>query len=641
MSLPADQEPFRGFRRLRIGLMTVTVSLAIMAVACSVLAVGYQQRIIQASRYNNTFDFGQMSAELLRFQLSLAQVTAGGSGSDVSLRYGILLNRLDIITANETLDAIDHDGLIARLQSTVRRMGRLANDVPSVVEAHAAGEELRPFTRPILQFVSLSHAQAGDDVLDNQRRLWTVFAALCGVTLALVLFGAALIAFVFRQNLRLTRVLRTDALTGIANRFAFSAKLRKVAEGQRAIVIAGVDHFKSLNDTLGHEAGDRLLLALSERLKDATADAAMLARVGGDEFALLYAGPGALEMAQAASARMLAAMHEPFSLEGRSLRANITLGMSATALDGAGSSLSLFKEADIALAAGKKDARARATLFHPDMKQSFERRQKLKADLRDAIARGELFLLFQPIVNIVSGRTRGFEALLRWHHPEFGLISPVEFIPIAEEDNQIVVIGRWVIAEACKQAALWPGDIFVSVNVSARQLADSGLATHFRDCLADNAVGYRRMTVEITESTLIENDDVALGVLHELRAMGCRIALDDFGTGYASLSYLRRFPFDKLKIDKSFLHGSAMAEDRAAIIGMICALAQRLGLEVVGEGIETEEQRLILAQTGCALGQGYLFDKPLSPLDGTARLMQEATVRGGMSLPKQPARAVA
>lgn len=637
MRFRPDQELPAGFRRLRIWLTAVTASLAVLAVACSVLAVGYQQRIIQASRYNNTFDYGQMSAELMRFQLALAQVAAGSDGGDVPLRYGILLNRLDVIAANETLASIDRDGLIGRLQSAVRGMSRFVNGIPSPSEARAAGSELQPFTRPILQFVSLSHAKAGDDVLDNQRRLWAVFASLCAVTLALVLFGAALIAFVFRQNGRLTQVVRTDALTGIANRLAFSAKLRRTRESERAVALVDIDHFKSLNDTLGHEAGDRLLLALSERLKTATADAAMLARVGGDEFALIYAGANALGKAEAACGRMLAAMTEPFALDGRTVRASLTLGIGAAAPASSGDALSLFKDADIALQAGKAEGRARYRVFHPDMKRGFERRQRLKADLREAVGRNELFLLFQPIVNIVSGRTRGFEALLRWRHPEFGLISPAEFIPIAEEDGQIISVGRWVIGEACRQAALWPSEVFVSVNVSARQLADAGLVACLRDCLARNGVGTRRLVVEITESTLIENDETALGILHELRAMGCRVSLDDFGTGYASLSYLRRFPFDKLKIDKSFLHGGAGAEDRAAIIGMICALAQRLGLEVVAEGIETEEHRLILAQTGCALGQGFLFGRPLSALDGTARLMQEASVRNGPTAAKKSA----
>ncbi|KAB0679788.1 putative bifunctional diguanylate cyclase/phosphodiesterase [Aureimonas leprariae] len=608
------------FRRLRVVLVTVTALLAVSAVACSLLAVRYQERIIEASRYNGAFDFSQTAAELLRLQVALQDCLTGGDRSAVEMRFGILQNRLNVIESNDLLDDRSRDSLLQNLRTAVREIGPLLPRLPEAPVVQTAIAELRPFITPTLQLASRAHSEAGDRILHNQRDLKLIFAGICAVTLTLVLFGAALVAFILNQNRNLDRVVRIDALTGLANRLAFNAILDKVDGPRTAVLLVDVDHFKALNDTLGHDAGDRFLVQLSRRLQTTAGDAAAIARIGGDEFAILYASVDAERRSLDAAGRIVADMLQPFAIDGREVKASVTIGAS---FDKSGRATgSLFNDADIALYAAKLAGRGRYIAFQPTMKRDFLRRQRLIDDLRRSIGNDELFLLYQPIVDIRTARTKGFEALLRWRHPELGLISPGEFIPLAETSGQIAAIGAWVIETACRQAATWPGHLFVAVNVSARQFADASLLEHVRARLVANGLEGRRLAIEITESMLIDNDSTALSVLHELKALGCRIALDDFGTGYASLSYLTRFPFDKLKIDQSFIRAQN-DKDSAAIVSMICALGTRLGLEIVAEGIETEAQRLLVEAMGCQLGQGYMFDRPLAIGATHARLARE------------------
>ncbi|MDR6101568.1 diguanylate cyclase (GGDEF)-like protein [Agrobacterium larrymoorei] len=610
------------YRRLKITLTLVTAVLALIAVASSFLAFSYQRHIVEASRYNRTFDLGQTAVELLRLQFALQQAQTSGDISDVSFRLSIINNRLKILASSSLTSDPKQKAMLEDLKKVVSALAPLVTEPHSPVAMREGVSRLQPFIAPVLRLGSISHANVGDEIQQNQSQLSIIFATICFVTMTFVAFGAVLLVFVFRQNAKLDRVVRIDSLTGIANRVGFYASISEKPSVEQALIILDVDHFKMVNDTLGHASGDQLLVELSKRLSTSCAGATVIARIGGDEFAILYTGSDAEQGAVECSKRILQEVRAPFEIDGRLVPSSVSLGISSSTVNSDRGS-TLFRHADIALYEAKKAGRDRFMTFHPDMNQQLTRRQSLQNDLATATEKGELFLLFQPIVDLATGATRGFEALLRWQHRELGLISPAEFIPIAEESGQIGPIGSWVIEAACQHAALLPADRFIAVNVSAAQLTDPSLVLQTRTCLKEYGISPQRLEIEITESTLIENDERALSVLHELRLMGCRVSLDDFGTGYASLSYLRRFPFDKIKIDQSFLRGASHREEAAAIIAGTCDLAHRLKLTIVAEGIETEEHREIVRAAGCHLGQGYLFDKPLTAEASISRIAFE------------------
>jgi len=610
------------YRRLKITLTLVTAVLALIAVASSFLAFSYQRHIVEASRYNRTFDLGQTAVELLRLQFALQQAQTSGDISDVSFRLSIINNRLKILASSSLTSDPKQKAMLEDLKKVVSALAPLVTEPHSPVAMREGVSRLQPFIAPVLRLGSISHANVGDEIQQNQSQLSIIFATICFVTMTFVAFGAVLLVFVFRQNAKLDRVVRIDSLTGIANRVGFYASISAKPSVEQALIILDVDHFKMVNDTLGHASGDQLLVELSKRLSTSCAGATVIARIGGDEFAILYTGLDAEQGAVECSKRILQEVRAPFEIDGRLVPSSVSLGISSSTVNSDRGS-TLFRHADIALYEAKKAGRDRFMTFHPDMNQQLTRRQSLQNDLATATEKGELFLLFQPIVDLATGATRGFEALLRWQHRELGLISPAEFIPIAEESGQIGPIGSWVIEAACQHAALLPADRFIAVNVSAAQLTDPSLVLQTRACLKEYGISPQRLEIEITESTLIENDERALSVLHELRHMGCRVSLDDFGTGYASLSYLRRFPFDKIKIDQSFLRGASHREEAAAIIAGTCDLAHRLKLTIVAEGIETEEHREIVRAAGCHLGQGYLFDKPLTAEASISRIAFE------------------
>ncbi|SFF24626.1 diguanylate cyclase (GGDEF) domain-containing protein [Aureimonas phyllosphaerae] len=618
----------RSFHRLRFGLIAVTALLAVTAVAVSLLAAAYQHRIDEASRYNRTFDAAQTLSELLRLQLAFARADSADDLDELELRAAILKNRATLLDSVTFPIAEMRSEFIPRLAEAIREIEPLLDRMPGSDATEHALATLDPLVQPLARMTSRSHAMAGDEVARTQTHLRFVFASLCAVTLMLVLFGAALVIFVLRQNRRLDRTVRTDALTGLANRLEFGLRLDRLAADRGcAVVLIDVDHFKTLNDTYGHDVGDAVLGHVSRRLTGAARDAALLARIGGDEFAVLYEGEDAQRRSRAACERILDRMRHPIAMQGRDVPVGVTLGLRAS---GAGEPVqapdALLKDADLALYAAKVAGRGRATEFQPEMKQAFLDRHRLQNDLRGAVERGEHRLQFQPIVDLQADRTLGFEALVRWDHPELGPVPPSRFIPLAEESGLILDLGRWVLREAISTARLWSEDVFIAVNISARQLTDADLVPFISATLADLGVPPRRLEIEITETALVDNDAIAIRTLRALRDLGCRIALDDFGTGYASLSYLQRFHFDKLKIDRSFVESCRVDENSSAIIAAVCALARRLRLSVVAEGIETADHRVFVAEVGCGLGQGYLFDRPLTQGEALERLAREANL---------------
>ncbi len=419
-----------------------------------------------------------------------------------------------------------------------------------------------------------------------------------------------------------------DALTGLANRAKFRVEVARVldaaVEGAHdpatvAVLLLDLDGFKRVNDSAGHAIGDALLVQVAERLRHATRGCDLVARLGGDEFAVLLADVHAdVDLAHVAD-RIVGALARPFPVDGTSCVVGVSVGVAR----GAGGVLvdALLRNADLALYDAKARGKGRHAFFDPSMHAVAVERVALEAALREALDRGEFRVVYQPIVDLRDGRVVGAEALVRWQHRERGLVSPAAFIPLAEETGLIVPLGRWVLDEACREAAGWnaapgvdaAGGVHVAVNVSGRQLARPEFVDEVAAALAATGLAPGRLTLELTESTVIHEPDLARERLTALKQLGVRLAIDDFGTGYSALSYLQQFPIDVLKIDKSFVDRVAAGGQAAALAGAIVALGQALSLRTVAEGVERADQQHALATMGCALGQGYLFARPLAP----------------------------
>lgn len=489
----------RSFRRLRLGLVLVTALLAVSAVAVSILAATYQQRIDEASRYNRTFDSSQALAELLRLQLAFARADSREALPELTLRTAILKNRASLLEKATFPNAEMRNEILPRLAEAVRTVEPLVDTIPNEESSDRAVAALQPLVQPLARTTSRTHAIAGDEVSRTQTQLQKLFMGLSALTLMLVLFGAALVTFVFRQNLRLDRTARTDALTGLANRREFGLQLDRIEVVKGcAIILIDVDHFKTLNDTNGHDIGDIALRQVALRLAKAAPDAKLVARIGGDEFAIIYEGAEAQQRSRSACERILDSMQHPVGQSEREMKVGVTLGLrTLEAMETDLTPDDLLKDADLALYEGKEAGRGQATEFVPKMKQAFVERHRLERDLRGAIGRGEHHLQFQPVVDLQTNKTLGFEALLRWAHPEFGMVPPSQFVPMAEESDLIHELGRWVLVEAIATARSWPGDIFVAVNLSARQLNDAGLVAFIASVLDDNGFPADRLEIEI------------------------------------------------------------------------------------------------------------------------------------------------
>jgi diguanylate cyclase (GGDEF)-like protein len=424
-------------------------------------------------------------------------------------------------------------------------------------------------------------------------------------------------------NQRVLELAQTDILTGLPNRAFFLGRLDALNRRSRderasfAILMLDLDRFKNVNDSLGHGAGDVLLRQVAERLKSALRATDVLARLGGDEFAVIQRGcqderGGATELA----ARIAKLLAEPFFLPGHRVEIGTSVGI-AIAPDHGSDQEQLLKKADLALYRSKSAGRNCFTVYDEAMSAELEARNTLEGDLRDAIARCQLEVHYQPFVEAGSGARRGFEALVRWRHPTRGLIGPDQFIPLAEESGLIVPLGEFVLRRACTDAAAWPADLAVAVNLSPIQFKEADLFKMISAALADSGLPPARLEIEITESVLLERGVENLAFMERLKSVGIELALDDFGTGYSSLSYLTAFPFDKIKIDKSFIRNLTHQPRSAAIISSIVTLARGLDMSVTAEGVETEEEFERLKALGVNYAQGYLFGRP-QPIDHIA-----------------------
>ena len=420
---------------------------------------------------------------------------------------------------------------------------------------------------------------------------------------------------------RITHLAFNDVLTGLPNRAHFleyvDQELRLAASNGIgfAVLVIDLDAFKTINDTLGHPAGDALLVHVGARLTEKL-DGAFVARLGGDEFVVVARIEG---HAERIAERALAAIATSIEIDGHDVIPEASIGIALAPGDGV-DARELLKSADLALYRAKELGRGTYCFFEESLNRRAQERRQLESDLRNAIRTGQLELHFQPLFDLEQDRIGSFEALMRWHHPERGLISPVEFIPVAEETGMIVEMGAWALREACAQAATWPADVRIAVNVSSVQFRRPGLNEVVMQALAASGIAPDRLELEITESVFLEENEATFRLLHGLRAIGVRIALDDFGTGYSSLSYLQSFPFDKIKIDRSFIQDILNRPGAVAIVHAITDLTRALGMETTAEGVEENEQLAELRKHGCTSVQGYLFSRPIDARAVTALL---------------------
>jgi diguanylate cyclase (GGDEF)-like protein len=405
-----------------------------------------------------------------------------------------------------------------------------------------------------------------------------------------------------------------DPLTDLANRRLFHQELEQALAGLRpgellALHCIDLDQFKGVNDTLGHAAGDALLRQAAQRLRLCLPQGGLVARLGGDEFAIIQTGLHGREEA-AAFARMIGeVLDRDYQIDDRQAVVGVSIGICLASHED--SVPEVVRNADIALYRAKAEGRSTFRFFEPAMDEAVRQKQLLRGGLRSALERGELDLHFQPLVGIRTGEVTGFEALLRWQHPERGMIPPAEFIAVAEEAGLITRMGEWALRAACREAARWPSSIRVAVNLSPVQFRSPSLLQAVTGALAEAGLEAGRLELEITESALLQDDQANLAILQELRGLGLRIALDDFGTGFSSLGYLLRFPFDKIKIDRSFVMGLPDRRESKAVIGAVISMGRSLGISVTAEGVETVEQRDALHRLGCDEAQGYLFSRPV------------------------------
>jgi diguanylate cyclase (GGDEF)-like protein len=418
-----------------------------------------------------------------------------------------------------------------------------------------------------------------------------------------------------RAESQIAFMARHDALTKLPNRSLLAERIEQaVAQAGRgsgfAVFCLDLDSFKQVNDTLGHPVGDELLCAVADRLRACVREIDTVARLGGDEFAIIQSGVENSEDAERLARRVVECVGAPYELNGHHAVVGCSVGISLAPGDGT-TGEKLLKNADVALYRAKTDGRGTWRFFEPAMDASLQRRRALELDLREAMGRDEFELFYQPLYDLRLDRINGFEALLRWRHPTRGLVSPDQFVPIAEETGLIIPLGEWVLYHACEQAAMWPNELKIAVNVSAVQFRGPGLIEAVASALAASKLPAHQLELEITESVLLANSAETLATLHELRALGLRIALDDFGTGFSSLSYLRSFPFDKLKIDQSFVRDVTAADGSKLIVRAIIGLGKSLGMRTTAEGVETVEQLNQMRAEGCNEAQGFLFSRPV------------------------------
>jgi diguanylate cyclase (GGDEF)-like protein len=436
-----------------------------------------------------------------------------------------------------------------------------------------------------------------------------------------------------RSEAQVSHLARHDPLTDLPNRSYFREQMdlaeARIRRGETmAVLCVDLDQFKGVNDTLGHSIGDILLQSVTGRLRACVREVDVVARLGGDEFAVLQGMLTVPQDAAILAGRIVNAIAEPFDIEGHHILIGASIGIAVAPADGRDAG-TLMKNADLALYRAKGEGRGNYHFFEPGMDAAIQERRAIEVGLRLALSHNELRLVYQPLLSLTENRVTGLEALLRWDHPERGTVSPGDFVPVAEETGLIVPIGEWVLREACAAAAGWPEDVTVAVNLSPVQFKNRNLVHHVTGALSDSGLAPHRLEIEVTESLLLSDSDLTIKILHQLRKLGVRISMDDFGTGYSALSHLRSFPFDKIKIDRSFVQALSSEGDGTAIVKAMIGLGRSLGVATAAEGVETESQLELIRRQGCTEAQGFLFSPPL-PAQAVSRLFAAASPRAAL-----------
>ncbi|MGO9361510.1 MAG: putative bifunctional diguanylate cyclase/phosphodiesterase [Xanthobacteraceae bacterium] len=536
-------------------------------------------------------------------------------------------------------------------------------DDARVVSANEAASTHYGYDRSEFETLSLRDLQAFDadlpwrgDVADEEgaARTWKhvmadgslIDIAIYARTLTYDGRAAVLLALIDiterkRAEARLSFVAQHDALTGLPTRMLLRRRIDEaLSRGRRsgdkvALLLLDIDNFKMINDTLGHDIGDELLRNVTRRVRSSLREDDAIARLGSDEFAIVQSPVSRPEDVVLLAKRIIDAVSHPYLFNGQSVVVGASIGIAMAPGDGEDSD-NLLKSADMALSRAKRDARGGFSFFEKGMDAGAQARRRIESDLRAAIDDDILQPYYQPLVDLRSGRITGFEALARWPHPERGMIPPAEFIPVAEETGLIGAIGGRILRHACRDAATWPDEVRVAVNLSSLQFRAGNLLSVVMDALRLSGLAAKRLELEITETVLLDKSDEVIATLHALRALGVRICMDDFGTGYSSLSYLRSFPFDKIKIDRSFVHDLGANRDAQAIVRAIVSLGKGLGVTITAEGVETEAELICLRDEGCHEGQGFLFSKA-RPHDEIVQLLNaQRLARGHAMLTTEP-----
>jgi diguanylate cyclase (GGDEF)-like protein len=435
---------------------------------------------------------------------------------------------------------------------------------------------------------------------------------------------------------RLAHLAHHDALTDLPNRRRIRERIEELLLLSRkgtkfAVLCIDLDRFKPINDAFGHQLGDELLKSVARRLRECVPKADTVGRMGGDEFVVVQESENQPHDASVLAAWICEVLGEPFDFEGQKMVVGATVGIATAPVHG-NEPEKLLRNADLAMYRAKSDGRGSFCVFAPEMDAFVQSRRELEVELRQALELGRFELYYQPLVNLKANQISGFEALLRWNHPQRGLIGPAEFITVAEEAGLIVPISEWVIRNACNQAALWPNKVRVAVNLSALQFRSDNLVPLVFSAIANSGIAAERLELEITETILLQDNELVLSQLRRLREIGVRISMDDFGTGYSSLSYLRSFPFDKIKLDKSFISDLNKDDDSAAIVNAVASISRSLGMMCTAEGVETEEQRLLVERAGYTEIQGYLFSRPMSAKEITKRYFDSKAAKAGAAM---------
>ncbi|WP_226636183.1 EAL domain-containing protein [Novosphingobium profundi] len=442
-----------------------------------------------------------------------------------------------------------------------------------------------------------------------------------------------------RSQQHVTQLARFDSLTKLANRFQMSEWLEKILAAPRldsracTVFLLDLDRFKQVNDTMGHPAGDALLRQVADRLRATVGKHGRVGRLGGDEFEVILPGHHVTEGLANLARRIIENLSQPYSIDGARVVIGASVGIASCPQNGT-SSEEIIRNADLALYAAKGGGRGRHHFYDDDLHSDAKERQQMEEDLRDAITHGTLELHYQPQIRTTTETITGFEALLRWKHPVHGYISPAKFVPIAEDTGLVAPIGEWALRTACRDLARWPESVRVAVNVSPLQFANPALPAIVTSAIAEAGIAPGRLELEITESVFLGEDKSTETMFSALKGVGVRLALDDFGTGYSSLGYLKKAPFDKIKIDQSFVRGATIKGSRnGAIISSIVSLAEALGMETTAEGVETLDELDLVRMLGCSHVQGYIYEKPLTVTDANARLARglEAVAQGPRS----------